>query len=136
MNVKIADLMVDHVVTTTPHKSLGHVRDIMRNNKISAVPVVNSDDEPVGIVTSNDFRKEVNDASPVSTVLSGKLYQVPAYNDISVAAKIMRKHKIHHVLVTHEKKLTGIISSFDLLKLIDENRFSMKNPPKSKQRGA
>jgi CBS domain-containing protein len=133
MNVKIADLMVDHVITTLPHKSIGHVKDIMKTNKISAVPVVNTDDEPIGIVTSNDFRKDLNDNSPVSTLLPEHVYQVPAYNDISVAAKVMRKHKIHHLLVTHEKKLVGIISAFDLLKLIDGNRFTMKNAPDSKK---
>ena len=67
--------------------------------------------------------------SPVSTLLKHHVYQVPAYNDISVAAKIMRKHRIHHLLVTHEKELKGIISSFDLLQLIDGHRFKMTNPP-------
>ena len=134
MNVKIADLMVKHVVTTQPHKSLGHVKDIMKKNRISAVPVINSDNEPVGIITSNDFRNHVKDESPVSTVLSGEVFQIPAYNDISIAATIMRKHHIHHLLVTHEKELVGIITSFDLLKLIDEHRFTMKNPPNSQKR--
>ena len=121
--------MVTTVVTTQPHKSLGHVKDIMTNNKISAVPVVNTEGEPVGIVTSNDLHLGLKDSAPVSQVLSGKVYQVPKYNDVSVAAKIMRKHHIHHVLVTHEHKLEGIISSFDLLKLMDEHRFKMTNPP-------
>ncbi len=133
MNIKIADLMADHVVTTLPHKSMGHVKDIMKKNKISAVPVVNSENEPVGIITSNDFRNHVKEESPVSSYLSGDLYKVPAYNDVSVAAKIMRKHRIHHVLVTHEGQLVGIISAFDLLGLIDEHRFSMKNPPSNKK---
>ena len=134
MNVKIADLMVKRVVTTFPHKSIGHVKDIMKKNRISAVPIVNSDNEPVGIVTSNDFKDHIKDSSPVSTILPDHVYQVPAYNDISVAAKVMRKHKIHHLVVTHEKKITGIISSFDLLKLIDGRRFVENNPPASKKR--
>ena len=135
MNVKIADLMVSNVVTTQPHKSLGHVKEIMTKNHISAVPVVNSEDEPVGIVTSNDLHLGHKDSSPVSAVLfSDHVYQLPAYNDISVAARVMLKHKIHHILVTHEGKLVGIISSYDLLKLIDGHRFVMKNPPKSKKR--
>jgi CBS domain-containing protein len=129
MNIKIADLMVKNVVTTLPHKSIGHVKDIMRKNGISSVPVVNSSNEPVGIVTSNDFRKEVKDTSPVSTVLPEHVYTVPAYNDVSVAAKVMRNHKIHHVIVTHEQEIVGIISAFDLLKLMDDHKFTMKNPP-------
>lgn len=129
MNIKIADLMTKQVVTTFPHKSIGHVKDIMRKNGISSVPIVNSDNEPVGIVTSNDFREDLNDGSPVSQIMPEHVYSVPAYNDISVAAKIMRKHRIHHVVVTHEKEIVGIISAFDLLELLDENKYVMKNPP-------
>lgn len=129
MNVKIADLMATSVITTQPHKSIGHVKEIMRNNKISSVPVVNSDNEPVGIVTSNDFREDVKDSTPVSEILPEHVYSVPAYNDASVAAKVMRKHHIHHLVVTHEKEIVGIISAFDLLKLMDDHKFTIKNPP-------
>ena len=41
----------------------------------------------------------------------------------------MRNHKIHHLAVTSEKKVVGIISSFGLMKLIEGKRFEMKNPP-------
>ena len=129
MNIKIADLMTKNVVTTRPHKSIGHVKQIMKKNKISSVPVVNEVNEPVGIVTSNDFRLDLKDSSPVSSLLFSHVYQVPAYNDVGIAAKIMRKHKIHHVVVTHEKEIVGIISSFDLLTLLDKKRFTPKNPP-------
>ncbi len=129
MNIKIADLMVKNVITTQPHKTIAHVKEIMQNNKISSVPVVNTDNEPVGIVTSNDFKKDVKDTSPISTILPEHVYTVPEYNDISVAAKIMRNHKIHHIIVTHEHEITGIISAFDLLQLLDNHKFVMKNPP-------
>lgn len=129
MNFKVADLMVKNVITTQPHKSIGHVKDIMKNNKISSVPVVDTENKPVGIVTTNDFRIKLKDSEPVSKLLSDHVYAVPAYNDVSIAAKIMRNHKIHHVLVTHEKEIVGIISSFDLLKLLDDHKFVIKNPP-------
>ncbi|MCE7997041.1 MAG: CBS domain-containing protein [Roseivirga sp.] len=135
MNIKIADLMVKNVVTTQPHKTIGHVKDMMRNNSISCVPVVNSDNEPIGIVTTNDFRLSQSDSSPVSQLLSGHVYAVPAYNDVSVAARVMRKHKFHHLVVTHEKEIVGIISSFDLLKLLDEHKFVMKNAPTPNKKG-
>jgi len=131
--------MAKHVITTEPHKTVGHVKSMMQNNRISCVPVVDSENVPVGIVTTNDFKLNVSDTSPVSTLLSGHVYSVPAYNDVSVAAKVMRKHKFHHLVVTHEKEIVGIISSFDLLQLLDDHKFVMKNPPtpgkKSKAKG-
>ena len=54
---------------------------------------------------------------------------MPAYNDVSAAARVMRKHRIHHVVVTHEKSVVGIISSLDLLKLVEGHRFTAKKAP-------
>ena len=48
----------------------------------------------------------------------------------------MRNHKIHHVVVTHEKKVVGILSAFDLLKLVEGHRYVQKNAPtKSSRKG-
>ena len=43
----------------------------------------------------------------------------------------MRNHRIHHVVVTHEKKVVGILSAFDLLKLVEDHRFVMKSAPQA-----
>ncbi|MGI9627821.1 MAG: CBS domain-containing protein [Longimicrobiales bacterium] len=127
MSIKIADVMHESVVTTVPHKSLGHVRDVMSRNKISSVPVVDSDNEVVGIVTTSDLAKGHDEGTPVSQILGDHVYTVPAYNPVHIAARIMRNHHIHHVVVTHEQKVVGIVSSFDLLKLVDDHQFVMKN---------
>lgn len=129
MTVKIADLMAKRVVTSTPHQSVGHVRDMMIRNRIQSIPIVGPDKEPIGIVTSTDLARRVKDTSPISRIMTRDIVVVPAYNDVSVAARVMRKHKIHHVIVTHEKQVVGLISSFDLLKLIDGKRFVMSNAP-------
>ena len=129
MNVKIADLMITPVMTTTPHQSMGHVKKVMRDNKAGCMPVVNPDHEPLGVITTNDLMGNFPDGARVSDHMTEKLYTVPQYNDVSIAARVMRNHKIHHVIVTHEKKVVGIISSYDLLKLVEDHRFVMKNPP-------
>ena len=61
--------------------------------------------------------------------MSAPVRTVPAYNDASIAARIMRKNKVHHIVVTHEKRVVGVISSFDLLKLIEGHRFVAKQGP-------
>ena len=70
-------------------------------------------------MTTADLARRVNDASPVSRIVTRSVTLVPAHNDVSIAARIMRKHKIHDVVVTHEKKVIGLIRSFDLLKLVE-----------------
>lgn len=136
MNVKIADLMMSPVMTATPHQTMGHLKEVMRDNKASCMPVVNAENEAVGIITASDMLKDYADASPVSAHMSEKVYTVPQYNDVSMAARIMRNHKIHHVVVTHEKEVVGIISSYDLLQLVEDHRFVMKNPPTPTKKGS
>ncbi len=127
MTVKIADVMSKRVITARPHHTVEHVRSIMNKNRILAVPIVGPDGEAVGIVTSSDLMNGHNERSPVNKVMTENVYKLPAYNNVDVAARVMRKHKIHHVVVTHEKEVVGIISSFDLLELVENHRFEAKS---------
>ena len=137
MNVKVAELMSHSVVTSEPHKSVDHVRTKMGKGKISAIPIVNTDGEPIGIVSATDLVSELNGSSPISTLMTEKVYTIPQYDDVSIAARVMRNHKIHRVVVTHEKKVVGILSAFDLLKLVEDHRYIAKNAPtKSKRKGS
>ena len=129
MNVSVDDLMVAKVMTTTPHQTAGHVREVMREHSVSCIPVVDGDDQPVGIVTATDLLNDFPDNKPLSQIIGDKVFTVPRYGDPSLAARIMRNHRIHHVIVTEEKKVVGIISSYDLLKLVEDHRFVMKNAP-------
>jgi CBS domain-containing protein len=127
MTVKIADLMSKRVITAQPHHTVEHVRAMMNKNRILAVPIVGPDGEAVGIVTSSDLLNGHKERSPVSKVMSENVHKLPAYNNVDVAARVMRKHKIHHVVVTHEQEVVGIISSFDLLKLVENDSFEAKS---------
>lgn len=134
MNVKIKDLMVERVITAQPHHTVDHVRGLMERNRISAVPVVGADGEAVGIVTATDLVADLKGGTPISQIMTTPVHRVPAYNDVHVAARVMRNHKIHHVVVTHEQEVVGIISSFDLLKLVEDHRFVSKDGPAASPR--
>ena len=129
MNTKVDELMSGSVVTTEPHQSIEHVRQILDRNHISSVPVVNSDGQPVGIVSATDLAHDLKAGSPISSVMTEKVYVVPKYEDVSIAARVMRNHNIHHLVVTHEKEVVGVLSAFDLLKLVEGHRYVAKNPP-------
>ena len=137
MNVKVSELMTEAVVTIQPHKSVEHARGVLERNKVSAVPVVDAEGRPIGIVSTTDLVPDLKAGSPISTIMTEKVYTVPQYDDVSVAARVMRNHKIHRVVVTHEQKVVGVLSAFDLLKLVEGHRFVAKNAPtKSKRKGS
>lgn len=136
MNAKVNDIMVANVLTAKPDETIGMVRKRILKKNIHCLPVIDVEEHPIGIITSSDFMESVADETLVSDVMTEKVYSVPRYDDVHVAARIMRNHKIHHVVVTHEQKVSGIISSFDLLELVEEHRFMMKNPPPESRRRA
>ena len=53
--MKAADVMVSNVITVGPDASVQDVADILLTNRISAVPVVGSNGELVGIISEGDL---------------------------------------------------------------------------------
>lgn len=136
MSVKVHELMTNEVTTAQPHQTVGQIKAKMTKHSVSSVPVVSSDNTLVGVVSTSDLLTvEKKDGTLISNMMTEKVYTVPEYEDVSVAARIMRNHKIHHLIVTQEQKVVGIISSFDLLKLVEGHRFVMKNAPSAKSKG-
>lgn len=129
MNIKVADLMIFDVVTVQRHHTVEHARDLMRRNGIHALPVVDPDGTLAGIVSSKDLAEDLKESAPISSVMTREVYTIPQYNDVHHAARLMRNHGIHHVVVTQEKKVAGVLSSFDLLKLVEQRRYVAKPGP-------
>jgi signal-transduction protein with cAMP-binding, CBS, and nucleotidyltransferase domain len=129
MNVKVHELMTESVVTTERHVPIDRVRVIMERNKIGALPVVDPDGQPVGIVSATDLIPSLKGEAPVSSIMTEKVYTVPMYDDVSIAARVMRNHRIHRVVVTHEQQVVGVLTAFDLLQLVENHRYVSKNPP-------
>lgn len=123
--------MVKSVITTMPHKSVGHAHSIMTKNSIKSIPIVNNEMEVEGIITSTDLLEDISENTPLSHVMTKNVYTIPSYSDVHIAARIMRNHKINHLVVTDEKKIVGVLSAHDLLRLVEDHRFVMKNPPTS-----
>ncbi len=137
MQIKVSDLMVPDVIIATPYDTVGELRGLMTDEGVHAIPIVDAEDVPLGILTSSDLMKDVPpDTMACEVMTTVPIFTVSKYSDIHVAARIMRNHKLHHVVVTHEKQIVGILSSFDFLQLIEEHHFVMKNiPTESKRHG-
>lgn len=129
MNIKVKDLMVESVITTMPHKTLGHAQSIMTKNKIKSIPVVDGENNIKGIITATDMLEDIKETTPVSHVMTKKVYTIPPYSDVHIAARLMRNHHINHVIVSDEQKIVGVLSAHDLLRLVEDHSFVSKNRP-------
>ena len=135
MNVKISDLMAENVISVEPNATIGDARRLFQEKKLHAVPVIADDGVLAGILSTQDLVTDARDDQSVHELMTEHVYTIPQYNDVHHAARLMRNHKVHHVIVTHEKQVVGILSSFDLLKLVEDHRFVMKQSPGQKKRG-
>ncbi len=129
MAVKVIDLMTRDVTTAQPHHTVGHIKEKMAKRSVNSIPVVSTEHGAVGVVSASDLLAAKKEGTPISNIMAEKVYTIPEYEDVSVAARMMNNHKIHHLVVTKEQKVIGIISSFDLLTLVEDHRFVMKNAP-------
>lgn len=132
-SVKVEDLMVKQVVTVTRHQLAGKARELMSRHRIHSIPVVDAEGAPVGIVTSTDLIEGVDDSTSIGQIMTPEVQRVSQFAAPSLAAQLMRKHHIHHLVVTNDGQVSGILSTFDLLQLVEERRFSLrqqKSPPK------
>src|SRR5690606_7257740 len=117
---KVGELMTSKIVTAAPDELVGDVRRRMVEFGIHALPIVDAEGHAVGIVTSTDLLAHPDERVVVSEIATTDVRVIPAYSAVSVAARAMRKERIHHLVVTNEKKVIGVLSSFDLLRLVEE----------------
>lgn len=136
MGIKVIDLMSKEVITARPHFTVGNVKERMVAKSIKCIPIVGEEEEVLGIVSLTDIVSSENEETPVTEIMSEKVYTIPEYEDVQIAARIMRNHKIHHIVVTKDKCAIGMISSFDLLKLVEGKRFEIKNQGTQKKKGS
>ena len=121
MRVTIGELMVEAVVQIGDEETLGEAREKMSAHHIGAVPVVNSEGVLVGIITADDLVADYPSTLPVSRVMSAPVHTLPPDADATLAARMMREHRHHHIVVVEGTRVAGILSTFDLLGLVEQS---------------
>ena len=101
-------------ITVGPSQSLRAALEIMKENRISGVPVVEGQ-TAVGILTARDVRFEQNLDQPVSNLMTTKLVSVSPGVKAEEARELLHRHRIEKLLVTDGRRLVGLITIKDLM---------------------
>lgn len=112
--------MIVDPITIAPDKNVEDAQALMRQYKISGVPVVEGDNKLVGILTNRDLRF-VDDyhASVTKYMTSENLVTVPVGTSLEDAVKHLQEHRIEKLLVVDDDyKLKGLITIKDINKRI------------------
>ena len=116
--MNVSDIMISPVVVSQNNKSLKHVRDLIERKKINAIPVLSMEGEIEGIITASDIAQESDHTKTDSEVMTTKSYVISKNSGVQDAAKMMRKHDVHHLVVMDEGQVIGILSAMDFVKLV------------------
>lgn len=137
MTILVSDIMTKGTLVAYKTDTIAKVRHRMLKNGVRVLPVVDQHWEAVGIVTSGDLLLSPNAETPVSQVMPDTLHTISSDSGVHVAARIMRRNSAQYLVVTHKKKVVGILSVFDMLRLLENFQFEFKKiqPPSMRNSG-
>jgi len=117
---KVSEIMMSGVTTIGAGESARQAQHLMQKHGVHALPVVGEGGKLLGIVTSTDLIKEHYPESLVARFMTTDVQTVQPDTLIESAAQLMRENEIHHLVVLEEGKVVGMLSTFDLLRLMEK----------------
>lgn len=143
--MKSKDLMTTNPVVISPETPVVAIAELLASRSISAVPVVDSEGTPIGIVTEGDLIRRLAEHPPgpmtwfldmfgstkplierfakahgktARDVMTKDLVTVSETESAERIAELMEQNHIRRVVVVKGGKLVGIVSRADLLRAI------------------
>jgi len=127
----VEEIMKTEIVTVTPTVSIAETMRLMETKKIRHIPVIDADQQLVGIVTLSDIRdaapsifrsnEHVEDMqNPVDTIMKKDVITGHHLDFVEEIAALFYEHKIGCLPITNDRKLVGIVTETDLLRTLVE----------------
>ncbi|MFP7299478.1 acetoin utilization AcuB family protein [Neobacillus niacini] len=127
----VEEIMKTEIVTVTPAVSIAETMRLMEAKKIRHIPVINKEQQVVGIVTLSDIRdaapsifradEHVEDLQkPVDTIMKKDVITGHPLDFVEEIAALFYEHKIGCLPITNDRKLVGIVTETDLLRTLVE----------------
>jgi CBS domain-containing protein len=138
---KVSDVMTSRVHVATPSAPFKHLVRVLEENRISAIPIVDQQGVPIGIVSEWDLmlkerRKELESSNDLihperrhhqvakaqgtiaSELMTSPVVTVGADVSLSQAARLMHQKSVRRLVVVDQRgRIAGIVSRSDLLQV-------------------
>ncbi len=117
--ILVKDIMTKALISVDSSTTVFQVAKMMEQGGIGAM-IVKKDNIPTGIITDRDFAIKIAVEkfpldTPVHKVASYPLQTINSNESILAAADLMSSKKIRKLAVIEDSKVTGIITSTDLV---------------------
>ncbi len=112
--------MISDPITITRHETVADALALMKENKIGGIPVIDSQNMLIGIVTNRDLRFQSDMSRKIEDVMTSENLVTTLSTDHSSAAEVLLRNKIEKLpVVDTEGHLVGLITYKDITKVID-----------------
>ena len=121
MSQPISSFMERQVWTVDIDDAVADVESLFARQSISWAPVLESKRMIVGVISTSDllrFHAQGQDPTAVRAwqLCSYKPITVSPDTPLSEVARLMIERKVHHVVVTDNEGIAGVVSSFDFVR--------------------
>jgi CBS domain-containing membrane protein len=146
--MQVRDIMTTKVFTIGADKKAFVAKEIMEWAHIRHIPVVDSGNHVVGIISHRDIlraslsalgtrfaeaerRQHLSD-EPALAIMHHPVRTIAPDTSVQEAAGMMRQFKFGCLPVVEEERLIGIVTEYDILRLVEQlppNALSAPEPP-------
>lgn len=117
------DIMSKDVISIQAKTSILEAIDILLTNKISGMPVIDDQHNLIGIISEKDllhvmFEDDLDINSPVERFMNHKVVSFREDDDVVKICEFFIKKNFRRVPIVQGRKLVGVISRRDILRLI------------------
>lgn len=121
MKMALKDHMTRKLTTINVDAPASEARRLMANFWIRHLPVMDKDDEYIiGMLSDRDLLTATSSETPVSKLMSSPIKTFDINTPIKVVVGAMLKEKISAFLITKHEDVVGIVTSEDMLVLLNE----------------
>ena len=117
----VSDVMTSSVHVATPLTPVKLLVRLVKENRVSAIPIVDQWGTPIGIVSATDLllKERAKAAGTVaSEVMTFPVVTVGLKSSVSEAEKVMQERSVRRLVVVDERgRIAGIVSRSDLLQV-------------------
>lgn len=136
----IKEIMAQNVITVSPDTSLREAGKILKEKRISGIPVIERDGRLVGVITITDILKIIKEIyqwqqieksstglkisdlietqslnKKVGDVMTKSVFTLEAGRDVNELMRLVFTKNIHTIPITENGSLVGVVGKHDLI---------------------
>jgi len=114
--MKVKDIMTTPVITVGRDAAVPDVAALLRERRVSAVPVVDDDGAVVGLVSQYDLL--AREGATADDVMTSAVISVTEDTDVDEVRHLLVERRIRRVPVLSGGRMVGIVSRSDVMALL------------------